>query len=49
MKSGAHLVLEIGYDQKDSVSSLLRSASFTDLEYQQDISGHDRVIAATKT
>ena len=49
MKSGAHLVLEIGYDQKNSVSSLLRSSSFTDLDFQQDISGHDRVIAATKT
>lgn len=49
MKSGAQLVLEIGYDQKDSVSSLLRSTGFADLEFQQDNSGHDRVIAATKT
>ena len=48
MKPGAHLVLEIGYDQRESVSLLLRSSGFTDLEFQQDISGHDRVIAATK-
>ncbi|MFN3213340.1 MAG: peptide chain release factor N(5)-glutamine methyltransferase [Henriciella sp.] len=49
MKSGAHLILEIGYDQKHSVSKLLESAQFTDLFYQQDLGGNDRVIAAIKS
>jgi release factor glutamine methyltransferase len=49
MKAGAHLVLEIGYDQKHAVSKLLESEQFTDLIYQQDLGGNDRVIAAIKS
>lgn len=49
MKAGAHLVLEIGYDQREAVADLLETSGFTDLEFQQDLGGNDRVIAATKT
>lgn len=46
MKAGAHLVLEIGYDQKDSVSTLLHAAGFTGLTHRKDLGGNDRAIAA---
>lgn len=49
MKTGAHLVLEIGYDQRLAVAALLEASNFTDLAFQQDLGGNDRVIAATKT
>ncbi len=49
MKSGAHLVLEIGFDQKQAVSDLLMRAEFSDLRHRQDLGGNDRAISATKT
>lgn len=49
MRPGAHLVLEIGYDQKTSVLDLLQSAGFQQIEHRQDLGGNDRAIAATKT
>ena len=49
MKTGAHLVFEIGYDQKQSVSELLTMAGFTGLQHQQDLGGQDRVVAAIKS
>lgn len=49
MKSGAHLVLEIGYDQKAAVTDLLTAAGFSNLEHRRDLGGNDRAIAATKT
>ena len=49
MKSGAHLVLEIGFDQKQAVSQLLTDTGFTRLEHRKDLGGHDRAIAAIKS
>ena len=49
MKPGAHLVLEIGYDQKDAVSGLLERHGFANLTHYKDLGGHDRGIAALKT
>ena len=49
MTSGAHLVFEIGYDQKQAVSALLVEAGFVDLQHKQDLGGQDRAIAARKT
>lgn len=46
MRPGAHLVLEIGYDQKDSVSALLNAHGFTHLTHRKDLGGNDRAIAA---
>ena len=47
MKPGAHLVLEIGYDQKTAVTALLEAAGFTDITHRKDLGGNDRAIAAT--
>ena len=49
MKAGAHLVLEIGYDQKRQVTDLLDQAGFRNLQHRQDLGGNDRAIAATKS
>lgn len=49
MKPGAHLVLEIGYDQKSAVSDLLTSVGFSKLQHRKDLGGNDRAIAAIKT
>lgn len=49
MRSGAHLVLEIGYDQKSPVTDLLGSAGFGQLEHRKDLGGNDRAIAAIKS
>ncbi len=49
MKTGAHLVFEIGYDQKQAVTALLTDAGFLDLRHKQDLGGHDRAIAARKS
>lgn len=48
MKSGAWLVLEIGYDQRESVSALLAKHSFTGLIHRKDLGRNDRAIAAQK-
>lgn len=49
MKPGAHLILEIGFDQKQAVLDLLMQAGFSNLRYKQDLGGNDRVISGTKT
>ena len=49
MKAGAHLVFEIGYDQKDIVADLLEMAGFQQLAHRRDLGGNDRAIAATKS
>lgn len=49
MKSGAHLVFEIGYDQKQAVSALLKDAGFSNLRHKQDMSGNDRAIGVLKS
>ena len=49
MKPGGILIFEIGFDQNQSVSTLLLQAGFTDLRHQQDMGGQDRAIAAKKS
>ena len=46
MKPDAHLVLEIGYDQRAAVTALLDAAGFTHLVHRRDLGGNDRAIAA---
>lgn len=48
MRPGAHLILEIGFDQRETVSELLRTAGLTVLETRRDLAGNDRAIAAQK-
>lgn len=41
---GGELCLEIGYDQGEAVSGLMRDAGFADVEVIQDYAGLDRVV-----
>ena len=49
MKSGAYLVLEIGYDQKSAVTGMLETAGFAEIEHRKDLGGNDRAIAVKKS
>ncbi|WP_432626455.1 peptide chain release factor N(5)-glutamine methyltransferase [Brotaphodocola sp.] len=41
---GAAVYLEIGYDQGEAVSELLRKQGFTEVEVHKDLAGNDRVV-----
>ncbi len=38
------VALEIGTDQADEVTGLIRAAGYADIEVRQDLAGHDRVV-----
>ena len=44
LNDGAHVFLEIGWDQREAVSQILASAGFTDIRSVRDYGGNDRVI-----
>lgn len=44
LNSGGFLLFEIGYDQKNSVGSILEQNGFTDISCIKDLAGMDRVI-----
>ena len=44
LNPGGHLLLEIGYDQGDAVSALLREAGFQDVCVIKDLARNDRVV-----
>ena len=46
LKSGGHVLLEIGYDQGAAVSALLTQAGFADVSVHRDLNGLDRVVHA---
>ncbi len=48
IKKGGILAVEIGYDQRESVSKLFRDAGLAQVCGVQDINGNDRVIIGTK-
>lgn len=41
---GGHLVMEIGYDQGEAVSRILREAGYHDVRIVKDLAGLDRVV-----
>ncbi|MEE4312193.1 MAG: peptide chain release factor N(5)-glutamine methyltransferase [candidate division KSB1 bacterium] len=43
------LALEIGYDQREDVESLLEQSQFQDIETLSDLAGRDRVVIARKS
>ncbi len=45
---GGWLLMEIGYDQKDAVSSLLEEAGYEEIQAVQDLAGCDRVVMGRK-
>lgn len=44
LKSGGAIYLEIGYDQGEAVSGLLKDAGFTNVRVVKDLPGKDRVV-----
>jgi release factor glutamine methyltransferase len=46
LHAGGRLMLEIGYDQKHTVTELLIREGFKAVACHQDLSGHDRIITA---
>jgi len=46
LKPSGYLALEIGFDQGESVSKLLKEKGFNEVRVNQDLSGHDRMITA---
>lgn len=47
LNKGGILIFEIGYDQKYSVSSILKESGFTDISCIKDLAGKDRVVKGT--
>jgi len=48
IKGGGTLLLEIGYDQGESVSNMLQALPYQDVSIHKDLSGHDRMIKAMR-
>jgi release factor glutamine methyltransferase len=48
LKPGAWLVFEIGYDQKQAVTELLKAADFASIGTAADLGGNDRAVWARK-
>ena len=46
LKPGGRIYLEIGYDQGEAVSELLRTHGFSDVRVINDLAGKERVVAA---
>lgn len=46
LKKGGSVYLEIGHDQGESVSALMRDAGFSDVRVCKDLPGKDRVVCA---
>ena len=44
LEEGGHLVMEIGYDQGEAVSRILREAGYHDVRLVKDLAGLDRVV-----
>lgn len=44
LKPGGSIYLEIGYDQGEAVSGLLKDAGFTNVRVVKDLAGKDRVV-----
>ena len=48
LKAGGSIFLEIGYDEGEEVSDLLKDAGFSDIRIIKDLSALDRVVCAKK-
>lgn len=49
LKHNGYIFFEIGYDQGEAVSNLLRDANFTEISVVKDLANHDRVVKARYT
>jgi release factor glutamine methyltransferase len=48
LKPEGYLLFEIGYDQGEAVSSMLREAGFAEVSVIKDLAGNDRVVKGRK-
>jgi release factor glutamine methyltransferase len=48
LKPGGHIFLEIGCDQGNAVSEMLREAGYEEISVVKDLSGNDRVVKGLK-
>lgn len=48
LKPGGRLIMEIGYDQAEDVSSLLEQNKFAEIKVIKDLAGHDRVVCGRR-
>lgn len=48
LKTGGRFVFEIGSDQAQEVSELLKNAGFKNIECKKDLAGLDRIVSAVK-
>jgi release factor glutamine methyltransferase len=48
LAEGGRIYLEIGHDQGESVSALMREAGFKEVQVFRDLAGNDRVVRAVK-
>ena len=44
LKKGGLLIFEIGYDQAEDVSGMMRSAGYAEVRVKKDLAGLDRVV-----
>jgi release factor glutamine methyltransferase len=44
--SSGSLALEIGFDQRERVNQLMDENDYKEVEFVQDLQGHDRVVVA---
>ena len=49
LKSGGHLLLEIGATQAAAVTQLMTEAGFEEILLQQDLAGRDRILRGQKS
>ncbi|MCR4429785.1 MAG: peptide chain release factor N(5)-glutamine methyltransferase [Tepidanaerobacteraceae bacterium] len=48
LKSGGHIVLEIGWNQAAAVQNLLKASGFKEIQVIKDYAGYDRVVSAIR-
>ncbi len=48
LKTGGSLILEIGYDQGEAVSSLMKQAGYEQVRVIRDLGGNNRVVCGRK-
>lgn len=48
LRSGGHIILELGYDVRERVRSLLLPEHWTDTDWRKDLAGHIRAVIAKR-
>ena len=48
LRSGGRIILELGYDVRERVRSLLLPAHWKDIDWRKDLAGHIRAVVAKR-